>query len=148
MKEKLTKERAARAAQRAIYAELPIVYSCSGASNAAQLTNSMAVRLDRSQLAEMSCIAGVGGDVKPLVNTASSGRPILVLDGCPLHCAKHSLARHGIQPTQHIDLSTQGIKKVFHEDVAPEDAERIWNEVVLPAAEKVAEAGPVAKDGV
>lgn len=41
---------------------LPLVYACSGCSNVAQLANTIAVRLDRAGLAEMSCIAGVGGD--------------------------------------------------------------------------------------
>ena len=54
--------------------KLPLVYSCSGASTAAQMANHIAVRLDRLKVAEMSCIAGVGGDVKPLVRIAQSGR--------------------------------------------------------------------------
>lgn len=49
----------------------PLIYSCSGCSNVAQLANSLAVRIDRAGLAEMSCIAGVGGDVKPLVKKLS-----------------------------------------------------------------------------
>ncbi|MFB6195347.1 MAG: putative zinc-binding protein, partial [Haloplanus sp.] len=50
------------------YDELPLVYSCSGCSSAAQMANDLAVRLDRERVAEMSCIAGVGGDVGPLVD--------------------------------------------------------------------------------
>ncbi|WP_317850995.1 MULTISPECIES: putative zinc-binding protein, partial [unclassified Pseudomonas] len=42
---------------------LPLVYSCSGCSNVAQLANTVALRLDRAGLAEMSCIVGVGGHV-------------------------------------------------------------------------------------
>lgn len=57
-------------------AKLPLIYSCSGASSAAQMANHIAVKLDRLKVAEMSCIAGVGGDVKPLVRTATSGCPI------------------------------------------------------------------------
>lgn len=41
---------------------LPLVYSCSGCSSAAQMANHLAVQLDRTGLAEMSCIAGVGGN--------------------------------------------------------------------------------------
>jgi len=41
--------------------DLPLVYSCSGCSSAAQLANQLAIRLDREGLAETSCIAGVGG---------------------------------------------------------------------------------------
>lgn len=137
MREQSTNRRASRLAAKEIYGKLPLVYSCSGCSSAAQLANTLAVRLDRAQLAEMSCIAGVGGGVKPLVKTAASGRPILVLDGCPLHCAKQCLANQGIEPTVHIDLSKQGIKKVYHEDAPEEDAERMWTDVVLPALEEL-----------
>ncbi|MCC6353379.1 MAG: hypothetical protein IT577_05805, partial [Verrucomicrobiae bacterium] len=46
---------------------VPLVYSCSGASSAAQMANHLAIRLDRMGVAEMSCAAGLGGDVGPLV---------------------------------------------------------------------------------
>lgn len=95
---------------------IPLIYSCSGASSAAQMANHLAVRLDRLGVAEMSCIAGVGGDVKPLVRTAKSGRPIIALDGCPLHCAAHILRRHGIEPDRHHDLSRESVAKRYHED--------------------------------
>ena len=120
-----------------VYSKLPLVYACSGCSNAAQLANTMAVRLDREQRAEMSCIAGVGGDVRALVKTARSGRQILVLDGCPLHCARSCLARHGIEPDAHVDLSKSGVKKNYHQDVEPELAQEVWNQVVLPALERL-----------
>jgi len=61
----------------------PLVYSCSGCSSAAQLANHLALQLDRHGMAEMSCIAGVGGDVPQLLKLAHSGRPIIALDGCP-----------------------------------------------------------------
>mgnify|MGYP003672946230 CR=1 FL=1 len=47
--------------------KLPLVYSCSGCSNIAQLANQVAVDFDRNNIAEMSCIAGVGGGIKKLV---------------------------------------------------------------------------------
>lgn len=104
---------------------LPIVYACSGCSSAAQLANHVAVRLDRMGKAEMSCIAGVGGDVPSLLKTARSGRPIVVLDGCPLECARHCLARHGIEPTQHHQLNIYGVRKRLHEDFDPQEAEAV-----------------------
>jgi uncharacterized metal-binding protein len=58
-----------------------LVYSCSGCSSAAQLANYLAVRLDREGHAQMSCIAGVGGNVRSLVRkldeAVQSERPIL-----------------------------------------------------------------------
>src|SRR5688500_12356149 len=58
---------------------LPLVYSCSGCSSAAQLANHVALQLDRRGVAEMSCIAGVGGDVPHLMKIARSGRSIVAL---------------------------------------------------------------------
>lgn len=110
--------------------KLPLVYSCSGASSAAQMANHIAVKLDRLKVAEMSCTAGVGGDVKPLVRTAKSGRPIIALDGCPLHCAAQILKRHGIQADKHYDLSELAVKKRKHEDFDPEEAARVLQHIL------------------
>ncbi len=103
----------------------PLVYSCSGCSSAAQLANHVAVRLDRTGIAEMSCIAGVGGDVKALVKTAHSGRPIIALDGCPLVCVKSSLARHGIVADRHYQLEHYGVRKRQHDDFDPAQARAV-----------------------
>lgn len=111
------------------YRALPLVYSCSGCSSAAQLANHLALRLDREQLAEMSCIAGVGGDVESLVKTAASGRPIVALDGCHLQCVKNCLKRHGIEPAKHYTLSELGIRKRYHADFDAGDAERVFAQV-------------------
>ena len=90
---------------------LPLVYSCSGCSNVAQLANDLAVVLDREGHAKMSCIAGVGGDVKGLVKLAQSGRPILAIDGCKIECVKKTLAKHNVSPQWHLELTSFGIKK-------------------------------------
>lgn len=110
-------------------APLPLVYSCSGCSNVAQLANGVALRLDRTGIAEMSCIAGVGGDVKPLVARAVSGRRIIALDGCALHCVKHCLGRHGVDPDVHVTLSEMGLRKRAHSDCTREEADRVFAEV-------------------
>ena len=107
----------------------PLVYSCSGCSSAAQLANHVAVRLDRSGVAEMSCIAGIGGDVPSLLKTARSGRPIIALDGCPLACVKNSLARHGLHPDRHYQLQEYGVKKRQHEDFDPAQADAVLERV-------------------
>lgn len=104
---------------------LPLVYSCSGCSSAAQLANHVALQLDRCGVAEMSCIAGVGGDVPHLMKIVRSGRPIVALDGCPLVCVKSVLERHGITADRHYQLQQYGVKKRAHEDFDPAQAEMV-----------------------
>ena len=104
----------------------PLVYSCSGCSSAAQMANWIAIQLDRHQLAEMSCIAGVGGNVKKLVNTAKSGRQIIAIDGCTLACSKACLANQDLQPDLHLNLADFNIRKRSHEDFDPFQAQEVF----------------------
>lgn len=103
----------------------PLVYSCSGCSNVAQLANDAAVALDRSGFAEMSCIAGVGGGVPKLVKRARSGRRIIAIDGCPLHCVRHCLANVGVEADQHFTLTEFGLKKRYSTDFERGDVDRL-----------------------
>ena len=103
----------------------PLVYSCSGCSSAAQMANHLALKLDRAGAAEMSCIAGVGGNVKALVKTATSGRKIIAIDGCPLACAKACLSNHGVTPEVHFELTRYGVKKQKGVDFDQEEAKSI-----------------------
>lgn len=96
------------------YGDRPLVYSCSECSSAARMANDIAVSLDGAGVAEMSCIAGVSGDVDPLVEAATSGRPTVVIDGCPLQCAKQCLDDHGVSSDHHFDLSAAGVPKEYH----------------------------------
>lgn len=109
---------------------IPLIYSCSGCSNIAQLANRVAVELDRAGVAEMSCIAGVGGGVKSLVNKAKSGRKIIALDGCQLHCVKNCLANHDVVADRHLTLTDFDIKKVYHKDCDDEDFRKVRRLVV------------------
>ncbi|MHB1093802.1 putative zinc-binding protein [Thiobacillus sp.] len=114
---------------------LPLVYSCSGCSSAAQTANTLALSLDRDGEAQMSCIAGVGADIPRFVRQATSGRPILALDGCPLACVRESLKRHGVVPDRYLQLHEQGVKKRYGHDPEDVDVERLYPRVVALARE-------------
>lgn len=114
---------------------LPLVYSCSGCSSAAQTANTLALKLDRDGEAQMSCIAGVGADIPRFVRQATSGRPILALDGCPLACVRESLKRHGVNPDRHLRLHEQGVKKRYGRDPEDADVQRIYPRVLALARE-------------
>lgn len=112
------------------YDDLPLVYSCSGCSSAAQMANDLALSLDRERVAELSCIAGVGGDVGPLVATPTGDRPMLVLDGCPLDCARNYLEGRDVTPDRHVNLADRGVPKEYHVDYDDERAAASFDELV------------------
>jgi uncharacterized metal-binding protein len=115
----------------------PLVYSCSGCSSAAQMANYIALRLDREGVAEMSCIAGVGGDVRKLVKVATSGRPVIGIDGCPLACVKHSLARHGVEPLSWHELSGYEVEKIYGQDFDQAQADKVKAEIIASLPEQL-----------
>nr|WP_251068137.1 putative zinc-binding protein [Marinobacter sp. C7] len=106
-----------------------MIYSCSGCSDVAQLANNAAVRLDHEGSFEMSCISGVGGKVPALVKTAQSGRPITVIDGCPLHCARACLENVGVEPDEHVRLYEFGFKKRYGQSYGDDAVEEVCDEV-------------------
>lgn len=114
--------------------KIPLVYSCSGCSSAAQMANQLALWLDREGEAEMSCIAGVGGGVPGLVRTARAGRPILALDGCLLQCVSACLSQAGVRADAHLTLSDHGVAKRRRADFDQEQARTLYATRVLPAA--------------
>jgi uncharacterized metal-binding protein len=109
---------------------VPLVYSCSGCSSAAQLANFLALRIDRLGVGQMSCIAGVGGDVPALVRQARSGRPLVAIDGCPLRCVHACLARHGLTPSLQLTLSEKGVAKHRGVEYDPAQAEALLVELI------------------
>lgn len=122
----------------------PLVYSCSGCSSAAQLANDLAVRLDRAGLAEMSCIAGIGGNVRSLVRKAreavETGRPIVAIDGCILSCTKCALAQRGVVQIHHVQLAEAGVRKHYHQDFDPAQFDTMY-EVLSGQVAALAAAG-------
>ena len=113
--------------------EIPLIYSCSGCSNVAQLANAIAVKANTEGIAEMSCIAGVGGKVKCLVKKAQSRTSIIVIDGCVLQCAKECLKGINIEPTEHIVLTDYNFKKKYDSQLNLEEEIQVFNDI----AEKI-----------
>lgn len=120
--------------------EKPLVYSCSGCSSTAQMANYIALQLDRSGIAEMSCIAGVGGNVKKLVRIALTGRKIITIDGCPLACSRACLGNHSINAQRQFELTAMGVKKRDHEDFDPGEANKILKRIRQEVSELCAVA--------
>ncbi|SDH63204.1 putative zinc-binding protein [Pseudomonas panipatensis] len=106
----------------------PLVCSCSGCSNLAQLANDLTLRLCREGLADMYCTAGIG-TLPSRLDEARDGRPLIALDGCPQHCAAACLARHGLTPHTHLTLSEYGLRRRDNERCSAQQSELLYEEV-------------------
>ena len=88
-----------------------VILACCGASNVGQLTNEVAKRLDGDGEARFFCLAGVGGHVSGMVASVKGADEVLVLDGCPVACAKECMDEAGLPDYQHVVMTELGIEK-------------------------------------
>jgi uncharacterized metal-binding protein len=89
----------------------PIVYSCHGCCNLAQMAHNVSLNLDDDGIAEMSCVSGIVGKVIPIMELAYSGRPLIVIDGCNLSCTKLCLQVGNLQPDFYYQISDLGFER-------------------------------------
>lgn len=82
----------------------------SGCSDAGELADRTARALSEQKRGEMSCLAGIGGRVKPLMMQVNADH-IMAIDGCPLNCARHTLEQAGFQTVHHLELHRLGLRK-------------------------------------
>lgn len=88
-----------------------VIYACSGCSDAGELADRTARVLSQQKRGEMSCLAGIGGRVKPLMVKAEKADHIVAIDGCPLNCTRHTLEQAGFHTVHHLELHKLGLRK-------------------------------------
>lgn len=91
----------------------PLLFACSGCSNAGAAADQVARLLNAAGVGEMSCLAGVAARKKPFLQKLSD-REVWVIDGCPIHCAGGVFEQlEGVEPgpIRHIKLHEAGLKK-------------------------------------
>lgn len=88
-----------------------LIFSCSGGSDAGEIADRTARLLTKEGAGKMFCLAGIGGRVDAILIPARKAQQILVIDGCPLQCARKTMEQSGFSGFQHLELSSLGIKK-------------------------------------
>lgn len=105
-----------------------MILACSGGSNVGQISNEVARKLTVDDKGMMFCLAGLGGDVDPLVERTEEADQVLVIDGCSVACAKKTLERHGLEH-EWVDLTELGIEKTSNLELDAEQVECAMNAV-------------------
>ena len=100
-----------------------VVLACSGASNVGQITNEVAKKLDMKGLAKFFCLSGVGGHISGMVASVKGADKVLVLDGCPVGCAKSCMKETNLNNFQYLIVTELGIEKKHSFDLSERDVE-------------------------
>ena len=88
-----------------------LIFPCSGAADVGAIADQAALQLTREGVGKMFCLAGIGGRVSGIMKTTESAEKILVIDGCPLNCAKNCLEQAGFTEFEHLNLTGLGLVK-------------------------------------
>jgi uncharacterized metal-binding protein len=108
-----------------------IIYSCSGiGSNVGQLANAAACRLSREGYGGGSCLAGIGGGIEKLVGVGKSADERIVIDGCPVGCARKIMDDKGLAIDKYVLITELGIAKTPGPAFAESDVQTVVNAVV------------------
>lgn len=103
-----------------------MVFACAGGSNVGQITNSAAVEITNEGKGRMYCLAGLGGHVQGLIDNTNIADKVIVVDGCPVGCAKRIVEHAGIKIDGYIEISKEGMEKTpGNLGVKPEQVSRI-----------------------
>jgi len=93
-------------------AETRIVLACAGASNVGQISNEAAKRLDAGGEANFACLAGISGRISGITASVKGVDKLLVIDGCPVACAKKTVDAAGLAGYRYQVVTDTGVKKV------------------------------------
>lgn len=74
-----------------------LIFACSGGSDVAELSDRCARKLAKDCKGKMYCLAGLGAGIPNMIETARNADNIIVIDGCPVACAKRIMQNNGLK---------------------------------------------------
>jgi len=106
-----------------------LIFPCSGGSNVGQLANEAAKQLTNQGVGGMYCLAGIGGHVGGFAEAAREVKKVVVIDGCPVHCAKKTLQHADCPISVHVVVTELGIKKASDFHLDEKDIDKVMDKV-------------------
>ncbi len=88
-----------------------MLYACSGGANVGEAADLAARRLAEAGEATMFCLAGLGGNVEPILSAARDARVNVVMDGCGVDCGRKTFERCGLANFTHLRATDLGLEK-------------------------------------
>jgi uncharacterized metal-binding protein len=81
------------------------IFSCCGAADVGEIADLAARKLHREGAGKMYCLTGIGAGLNEFVEKTKASSKVLVIDGCPVDCAKKTLEKAGITDFEFIRVT-------------------------------------------
>ncbi len=101
-----------------------LLYACSGGANVAEVSDRAARELMFAGCGTMFCLAGLGAGIENMLQTAREADLNVVIDGCPMDCAKKIFDQAGITNYKQIKVTDLGIEKVKGVRCTPDQVDK------------------------
>jgi uncharacterized metal-binding protein len=88
-----------------------ILLTCSGASNVGQMSHQAVVELTQEGFGKFFCLAGIGAHLDKFVQLAQNKPEVVVIDGCPVGCAKRIAEHAEIPIAKYMVVTKLGFEK-------------------------------------
>ncbi len=88
-----------------------LIFACSGGADVGDLSDRAARQMMKDGCGKMFCLSGLGGGVTNIINITKNADTILVIDGCPVDCAKKTMQNSGINEFKHFQITSLGFEK-------------------------------------
>jgi uncharacterized metal-binding protein len=105
--------------------EKRIIFPCSGVANVGQITNLASIQLAEEGYGSPSCVALLATGAPNLLASARGADAVVVLDGCPVLCARKIADAQNVPVAQHIVVTGLGIEKGPSKNYTEADVEKV-----------------------
>jgi len=102
-----------------------LLYACSGGANVAEIADRAARDLMAEGKGVMFCAAGLGAEIDSMIETAKAADLNVVIDGCPMDCARKILDKAGVASYRAVRVTDEGFEKVKGERATNDQVRKI-----------------------
>jgi uncharacterized metal-binding protein len=102
-----------------------IIFPCAGQANVGQLTNLAAIQLTEEGYGSIACASLLAIGTESLIANALNADEVVILDGCPMICAKKIAGAQGVLAGQHLVMTELGITKGASKNYTNDDVGKI-----------------------
>ena len=90
-----------------------------------QLSNQAAVELTQEGRGKMFCLAGIGGQLSGLVQSAEDAPAMIVIDGCQVGCARAIMEQAKLPLKNYLVITEEGIEKNKDLDLKRDEIDQV-----------------------
>ena len=107
-----------------------ILLTCSGASNVGQMSHQVVVELAQEGFGKFFCLAGIGAHLSKFVEAAQNNPETIVIDGCPVGCAKRIFEHAEIPISKYMVVTKLGFEKNHALKTKEDEIEKVKQAVI------------------